>query len=204
MIKNVRILNSTPYQDMKEAALRTMGLKRKSSDTFNPDWIRKSLISRHSHIRCVFLRIDFETEKSIRDQILRSKHGYVEPYVCSQRPDRTGVPRSEHKTSSWYHDFNLEGLLKMCGDRLCSCTEINTRNEVSQLKTFMMTHEDHFLNVVGSVLSPKCAWYSSCNEFDRRNCFDFSNYGDSITNNIDQFNEEYFYQIGDSDLIYGI
>jgi len=189
MIKSVRFLNSDPYGDMRESALRTMGLKPKSHDPYNRDWFIGSIISRHSHIRCAFIRIDFETEKSIRDQILRSKHGYVEPYVCSARPDRTGKPRDVNAPSSWYHDFNLEGLVKMCADRLCTSTEINTREEIISLKRFMTNHHDNMIRDTGNLLAPKCSWYGDCNEPKRRNCFGMVGNSSEIYERIGEYND---------------
>jgi len=172
MIKNIRVINKNPYKDMKRRALKTMGFSIRKDDTWDEEWVNKSIISRHSHIRCVFIEIEFETTKAVRDQILRSRHGYAEPYVQSSRPDRTGKPREATATSTWIHDFNIEGLLKFAGDRLCTSTEGNTRLEIHNLKKSMMKSDDNIIRVVGEMLSPKCAWYGDCNEFRPKDCFD--------------------------------
>lgn len=188
MVKSIRILNADPYRDMREAALRTMGLRPKKNDEFSASWLRQSIISRHSQIRCVTLRIDFETSKPVRDQLLRSKHGNVEPYVCSARPDRTGKPREITATSQWYHDFNIEALIKMMGDRLCTSTESETRIEIENLKRAMMTHDDPMIRIIGEVMAPKCAMLNSCNEFKPNNCYLFSNNGVCIADNVAAYN----------------
>lgn len=174
MIKNIRIINKDPYRDMKRRALKTMGKTIRKDDVWDEEWIKKSIVSRHSHIRCVFIEIEFETSRAVRNQILRSKHGYVEPYVTSNRPDRNGgTPRDPDALSSYTMDFNLEGLIKMAGDRLCTSTEKETRNQVRHLKQAMLCHSDRFINVVGQMLAPKCAWFGDCNEFYPLNCFNF-------------------------------
>lgn len=170
MINNVRVLNSNPFFDMREAALRTVGYTPKKNEIFDEKWVMKSITARHSHIRCVILRLDFTSTKPVRDQILRSKHGYAEPYVKSSRPDRTGESR-DNKMSSWFHDFNIEGLIKMAGDRLCTQTEIHTRKEIESLKAYMELSGDGVIATIGKILSPKCCWYGCCNEFEPKNCF---------------------------------
>ena len=172
MIKNIRIINENPYNDMRRRALKTKGLKPKTTDEFNEEWVKKSIISRHSHIRSVFLEIEWETSKAVRDQLLRSKSGYVEPYVTSQRPDNNdGKPRDPNALSTWIHDFNVEALVKMMSDRLCTSTERQTRLEAENLKSTMMMHEDAMIRVIGDMLSPKCCWLGNCNEFQPRDCF---------------------------------
>jgi hypothetical protein len=189
LIKNIRILNKDPYYDMKKHALKTIGKVPNKNNSLDEEWIKKSIISRHSHIRCVFVEIEFETIKSIRDQILRSKHGFVEPFVLSQRPDRNnGEPRDSNALTTWIHVFNIEGLIKMCADRLCTSTEKETKAEIKNLKFKMMKHEDIFIRILGDMLSPKCCWYEGCNEFSPLNCYGMGDANLFIKDRIELYN----------------
>ncbi len=175
-IHNIRILNSNPYYDMRRPALYTVGLKPKKGDAFNKAWLKRLLISRHTPIRTVLIEFEFETTKAVRDQLLRSKHGWVEPYVTSARPDRVGEPRDPNALSKYLMVFNIEGLMKMCADRLCSQTESATRKLINDLKRALMNSEDEILSTIGEILAPKCCWYGACNEFKSKNCFEMNEY----------------------------
>jgi hypothetical protein len=195
IVKNIRILNATPYYDMRRTALYTVGKKPKSTDSFNEEWLKKLLISRHTPNRPVFFEFEFETSKAVRDQLLRSKHGTVEPFVESSRPDRTGEPRNPKATSKYLMIFDIEGLIKMFADRLCIQTEKDTRNFINDVKASMMSSDDDIIRTVGEVLAPKCAWYGTCNEFYTKDCFEMkceAMNGDDILERINFYNEIHF------------
>ncbi|MDC7221575.1 MAG: hypothetical protein PQJ59_16695 [Spirochaetales bacterium] len=171
MIKRIRVLNGDAYYDMKRQGLYTIGKKPKKGDTFNETWVKKSILSRHSHIRCIQVEFEFETTRPVRDQLLRCTHGFVEKYVETSRPDRTGKPRDLNSLSKYLLVFNIEGMIKMFLDRLCCQTEVDTRKLVESIKKEMMNHEDPIIQAIGFMMVPKCIWYAGCNEFQEKDCF---------------------------------
>jgi hypothetical protein len=162
----VKIERLTELSRLTEASMNTVNKKSTDGKELTPELFRKYIISEHSPIRCILLRVtlyDIPYANSVH--FSRHKVG-VEHYVSTNRPDRTKKERSVDDTCTHIFDINIQGLMDMSRKRLCSgkCDPI-TFGYMKAIKLFLMNNEDPYLKVLGECLVPNCVYRCECPEF---------------------------------------
>jgi len=113
----------------KECALATIG-KKPITPMPSKEWIAKALLSQHSPIRAVQYLITLEDiPYAMMGHFVRHKIGF-EPFVCTSREDRTGVPRNERSQMdlvSMKVLINAQGLINVSKKRLCNKADSLTK-----------------------------------------------------------------------------
>lgn len=160
MIK-LRFLNSP--RDIQEAALNTAG--RESGKEFTPELFAKYLKSEHSPIRSLTLRVEF-IGMSYYTSVHFARHVHALHFVKSNRPDRTGKPRSVGDTVNHMMDVNCQALIDMARKRLCvgKCAP-DTYQWMAELKKTLIESADPYMTVLGHALMPNCEYRGACPEF---------------------------------------
>ena len=116
---------------VKKATLKTIGKKSIEGKPISSEWKQNILISRHSPIRELSIRIEFDDiERWIADQIVRHNVG-CNNYMKTSRTDRGNLPRSEQTMimlTDLMQSHNAESFINMMETRLCvGCVSKETR-----------------------------------------------------------------------------
>ncbi|MCP4336534.1 MAG: hypothetical protein GY679_01625 [Mycoplasma sp.] len=162
----IRILNATPWQDIRKAALNTIGKRELANKKeLTPELLKKYLISEHSPIRAVTLEITFKGMYS-PTSVHFCRHVHSIPFVTTSREDRTGKERGLDTPVDHMAQWNLQALIDMMRKRLCvgSCSR-DTYNWALSLKLKLMKSEDEYLKTIGEILVPNCIYRGGCPEF---------------------------------------
>lgn len=164
---SVRIKNRDWKSDLTEAAMNTVNKTLDDGRELTPELFRKYLISEHSPVRAVDLRVylmGIPYASSVH--FVRHKIG-IEPYVSTNRPDRTKKERSINDTVNHIFDTNPQGLINMARKRLCvGKVAKETYDIMADLKYYLMCHKDIYMNVFGQCLVPDCIYRGGgCPEF---------------------------------------
>jgi hypothetical protein len=161
----VRIKNENWIKDLQEAAMNTINKKWDDGKEMTPELFRKYIISEHSPIRGVELRVSL-LDISYYNSVHIARHVNSIPYVTTSRPDRTGKDRSIDDTVNHLFDINIQGLIDMSRKRLCSgkCDKV-TFQIMLEVKKFLTNSEDKYLQVLGECLVPNCIYRGGCPEF---------------------------------------
>jgi len=191
---SIRIKNHDPIFDIKEAAMNTVGKKWFEGKDLTEDLWFKYLISEHSPIRSLDLRISFDGILYY-NSVHYARHVHSIPYVTTHRPDRTKRERTINDRVVHKADINSQGLMDMFRKRLCvgSVDKITHKIGVT-LKTLMMNSDNYLLSQLGRVLVPNCIYRggaNSCPEFKECGlCNNLSNLEiNSIKNRYDEYNK---------------
>jgi hypothetical protein len=116
---------------VKKAALKTIGKKHIEGKQISSEWKKKILISMHSPIRELSIRIDFgNIERWVADQLVRHNVG-CNNFMRTGRPDRGNIPRCEQTLdmlTELIQSHNAESFINMTSKRLCvGCVSKKTR-----------------------------------------------------------------------------
>ena len=131
-VKLTRYPTDADWMEVKRRALVTIG-----KTPVNPpdlEWKQKILIARHSPIRYLMFSFDIECPSWVATHLCR--HVHAQPYIQSQREDRTGIPRSELRQDEpvrMIYDVNCEEMLVIAQKRLCNKASHETRELVREM-----------------------------------------------------------------------
>jgi thymidylate synthase ThyX len=124
----------------------------------------------HSPVRAVIYRFYFEGVPTFVSVHLVRHHIGVQPYVQSQREDKTKIPREDRRQTDLVNmlfDINPNGLLSIAKARLCSKASIETREVVIAIKKALEGGDEYDKAVAAYMMAP-CEWYKQC--FEMRPC----------------------------------
>jgi|GEM_PF-4589774 len=184
-------------ENLKESLLITVGKmlsengKKKITDMSDKDffnYIVKFLISEHSIISNIEIRIVDQMDKNIRNQIVRHTKGRPRFYCQSSRPDwNNGQQRDPNQKTFNILDWNAEAFREMTRQRLCYRTEKNTRQWIEKVLNDLfndgyindgLQHHDHvLLNAVCFCAVPNCVYRFGCPEVNGCDWFENNFFG---------------------------
>lgn len=161
---SIRIKNENWKRDLQEAAMNTVNKKWNEGKELTEELFRKYIISEHSPIRAVDLRITLY-DIPCANSVHFARHVHAIHYVTTHRPDRTGQERSINDTCTHILDVNIQALIDMARKRLC----IGKVDKVTY--TYMLGIKKELINmgsyykVIGECLVPNCIYRGGCPEF---------------------------------------
>lgn len=161
----VRIKNKDWQKDLQESAMNTINKKWNEGKELTEELFRKYLLSEHSPIRGIELRITL-FDIPYFTSVHFARHIHSIPYVTTNRPDRTGrQERSTNDTCTHMFDINIQGLIDMMRKRLCSgkCDAITFKFALAIKKAFI--EKGNYYKVIGEMLVPNCIYRGGCPEF---------------------------------------
>ena len=161
---DVRIKNEDWKRDLQEAAMNTIGKKYDDGKELTPELFRKYLISEHSPIRGIELRIilyDIPSPNSVHF----ARHVHSVPYVSTNRPDRTKKARTIEDKNTHMMDINLQGLIDMARKRLCIGKCDKTTYQYMVAIKDELIQQGGFEKIIGESLVPNCVYRNGCPEF---------------------------------------
>lgn len=168
-IKEIRVLNSLPLYDYRQACKITEG--KEVAVCWQPknekDFWVKQIVANHSCLRSIKFRIVAKAPKSVVMQIIRATKGHPQPYVQSSRPDwNNGKERSSdpYEEKLFIQDHTAESFVEMARQRLCQRTEQRTREFMQLLVEEMKKSGNPFLEAVAECCHPYCWWLYGCPE----------------------------------------
>jgi len=155
----VRVLGNF-WEDLREAALNTVG-KELSHKEYNSETMQKYLLSEHSPIRSVILRIKL-IQIDYYTSVHFTRHGMSTHYVTTSRPDKTGVGRDVKQKVDHIMDCNLQNIIDMMRKRLCrgKCSSETYFWAVAIKREIEKLFPD-----IAFCLVPNCVYRSGCPEF---------------------------------------
>lgn len=165
----IKIEQLTNIKLIQEASMNTVNKKLDAGKEMTPELFRKYLISEHSPIRSMMLRIHLLDIPYYNSVHIARHHVGMTHYVTTHRPDRTGAERTIHDMVNHLMDINIQGLIDMARKRLCKgkCDKV-TYEIMLAVKTELMNSQDDYLKVIGEMLVPNCIYRYGCPEF--RSC----------------------------------
>lgn len=158
-VPDVRIEFLTPPSSIEGAASATSDRKV----VLTPESFRKFLLSEHSPIRSVVLRITME-DLSYYTSVHFVRHVHTQHYVRSNRPDRSKKERSVDDQVVHVMDVNCEALIAMARKRLCSCAAPDTRATMKAIVEAMRSSGDEYMRIIADFLVPSCVYRAGCPE----------------------------------------
>ena len=163
----IRFKNKDWKRDIQEAAMNTIRKSYKEAKKMTPELFEKYLISEHSPIRALDIRI-YLLDISYYTSVHYARHIHSIPYVTSNRPDRTKKERSTNDTVDHIFDINPQGLIDMMRKRLCKgqCDPI-TYELAILIKTELMKSFNPYFKVLGKILVPNGVYRGFCPEFKK-------------------------------------
>lgn len=183
---DIRIKNADWKRDLQEAAMNTINKKWNDGKELTEELFRKYIISEHSPIRAIELRITMY-DIPYPNSVHFARHVHSVPYVSTNRPDRTGKERTINDTCTHIIDINLQGLIDMARKRLCiGKVDKITYQYMLEIKKELI-RKGGYLKVIGECLVPNCVYRGGCPEF-KPCCF----FMGEETNIIDNFNNYNF------------
>jgi hypothetical protein len=160
----IRVLNENWAIDLQEAAMNTINKKWNEGKELSEDLFRKYIISEHSPIRAVVIRIKMNNIP-YPNSVHFARHVHSIPFVSSNRPDRTGKKRSLDDLCSHIFDINIQGLIDMARKRLCEGkVDKITLDFMIEIKKELIGIGGYH-KVLGEMLVPNCIYRFSCPEF---------------------------------------
>lgn len=154
--------SDSDWMDVKRRALVTTGL----SPISPPDdaWKHAILEARHSPVR--YLRFSFQMEVKSWIATHLARHVHSQPYILSQRDDRTGKDRDSLPQSqpvNMIYDVNAEELMVIANKRLCSKAHPETREVVERMCEAVLLEYPEF----DGLLVPMCEYHGGiCHEIN--------------------------------------
>lgn len=166
MKTSVEIRELTDWNLVKELALFTEGKEPKTPPT--PEWKEKMLKAEHSPIYSKFYLIKmYNVPCYVQNHLIRHNIG-VTWYVSSSRPDRNSKvaqDRHEQKKDDPCNVAcvaNAEALINISRKRLCSKSELATRNIWRLVKEEMIKID----NDMAMAMVPNCIYRNCCPEIN--------------------------------------
>lgn len=160
----IRILNAEWKKDLQEAAMNTVNKKWDDGKELTEELFRKYIISEHSPIRAVVLRVTMR-DIPYPNSVHFARHVHSIPYVSTNRPDRTGHERTANDTCTHIFDVNIQALVDMARKRLCvGKVDKVTLGYMSDIKKELIAMGGYY-KVLGEMLVPNCVYRSGCPEF---------------------------------------
>ena len=158
------------WYEVKRRALVTVG-KIPANEQVTTEWKIKALKSNHSMIRRLEFSIDMIGIPSwVATHFCR--HVHAQPYVKTQRSDRTGINRAEltqDEPVNMIYDVNGEELITIAHKRLCHTASKETREVMEEIVRQVVQLNPEFKDV----LVPMCYYRNGrCTEF---NCCGYNN-----------------------------
>jgi len=133
------------------------------------EFIKRMILAEHSPLRMVMYSIYWTEIKSwIATHLLRHHVG-TQPFVGTQREDRTGIPHSERKRDElipFMFIVNAQSIINISKERLCKLASPETTQEWT-MALLKLSHIDSLL--VDKCVS-KCVYRGFCPE---ANCCNF-------------------------------
>ena len=162
---DVRLKNINAIQDMREAALNTIHKKNVKDDVVSDKLFRKYLLSEHSPIRAVELRITMsDIPYYVSTHFVRHVHALH--YVSTNRPDRVGKERSVNDTCTHIMDINIQALIDMSRKRLCmGKVDPDTYLIMLEIKRIMHNDDNSYIKAIADYMVPNCIYRCGCPEF---------------------------------------
>lgn len=163
------LINKDPIFDYKRACLITKG-KEITKCSYPKDEVKYWIdvfCSMHSPVRFLHFTVTDELPKSVIMQLIRATKGHPQPEVQSSRPDWTGKERSTdpYENKLVTIDYTPESFIQMMKQRLCQCTEQNTRKIAYKWRDELAKSQDPFFKALGICCLPKCMYFGGrCNE----------------------------------------
>ena len=169
------ILEITGWRWVKEMALTSIHKKSIEGKEITSKWKFDILMSRHSPIRELTIRIKAdEMKRWIADQIVRHVIG-TQSSMGTMRTDRGSKPRSEQTMEDLtclYQSYNAESFINMMETRLCvGCVSKETREIVEALRDEVEKVEPE----LAYMCVPSCVSRGGCKESFTK-CEHFSNF----------------------------
>lgn len=124
--------SAADWMEVKRRALVTVGLNPVTAPTAK--WKKAILTALHSPIR--YLRFSFYIECPSYVATHLARHIHAQPYIQTQRSDRTGIDRStlpQNMLVAMIYDVNAEELMTIAHKRLCRLADPATQEVVREM-----------------------------------------------------------------------
>jgi hypothetical protein len=159
-----RILKIDGWEWVKEMALTTIHKDSIEGKEITPEWKLNMLMSRHSPIRELHIRIKTKQMKRwVADQLVRHSVG-VNNGMGTMREDRGNKNRSEQTMEDLtmlYQSHNAESFINMMETRLCvGCVSRETRQICEALRDEVEKTEQE----LAFMCVPNCVKLGGCKE----------------------------------------
>ena len=163
--RNLSVVNMTmwpmdeDWMECKRRALVTVGKIPIEPPTLS--WKMNILNARHSPIRWLRFSFDIEAKSWLATHLAR--HVHAQPYILSQRDDRTGRTRDGRPQGELVNmilDVNAEELMNIANKRLCMKAHLETRLTVEEMCRQVVERCPEF----EKVLVPMCLYRGGCGE----------------------------------------
>lgn len=164
MLIRVRVLNNDMGYDLQEAAMNTINKSVVDSKKLTPELFNKYLVSEHSPIRSIIIRISM-IDISYYTSVHFARHVHALHYVSTNRPDRVKKARSVDDTVNHIMDCNLQSLIDMSRKRLCYKSHPETVKVMQAIVKALHDSEDEYLYALSCHLEPNCLYRGFCPEF---------------------------------------
>jgi thymidylate synthase ThyX len=130
----------------------------------------------HSPLRAIEYRFYIKNIPSWVSVHLVRHHIGCQPYVTSQRPDRTGeeIDRSKEPQGALVNmiwDLNANALIDIAKARLCINASTETRDVVTEMRKKLIESNDMLDTEVGANMVAPCDIYGKC--FEINSCMNF-------------------------------
>jgi len=201
---NIDYIKASGWEDVKEAALTTIH-KNYSGGEITPEWKEKILLSGHSPIRELIIKIKFsDIPRWIADQLVRHNVG-VNNYMGTGRSDRIGIPRSEQTMemlTEFKQTYNGQSFLHMTRTRMCIGS---VSKETRELIETLVKKLAEFEPELALFCTPPCIYNGGCKEVfggcNHLKTFHTSLYGksykDEFLNLLDRYKTYRYYMSGE-------
>jgi hypothetical protein len=130
------------------------------------------LIAEHSPIRLIHINWTWDKIKHWITVHYVRHHVGVEPFVGTQRDDRTGIPRDglpQSEPTNMSMEANPQSLINMAKVRLCYMAHKETRELMEDLKCVL--HNIPETAEIANVMVPSCVYRYGCPEkFGNKTC----------------------------------
>ena len=154
------------WENVKEAALFTIGKKYISGNKISSSWKKKILLCEHSPIRENFITWEWHGIKSwISVHFVRHKIG-IEHFVKTQREDRTGIPRDNKPQAELVNhrcSANFQAIINISRKRLCLG---QPHKETRKVWKLFLREIKEIEPELFSVAVPECIYRGFCPEFN--------------------------------------
>lgn len=150
------------WPEVLEAA-RITANKTPSFSYPSEEFIKRMILAEHSPLRMVMYSFYWTEIKSwIATHLLRHHVG-TQPFVGTQREDRTGIPHSERKRDElvpFMFIVNAQSVINISKERLCKLASPETTQEWT-MALLKLSNIDPLL---GNMCVPKCVYRGFCPE----------------------------------------
>jgi hypothetical protein len=187
---------SNPAQLIRRANLASMGKRPKEPDTWKPtlEWAKSMVLAEDSTLEMASLIIDTDMRGDVASHIVRATAYHPRHVVQSSRPDWTGKARpSPEVTRIYFGKWDIKALLQMSKERLCYRAMKETREEIEDIKLYLLRSDDILMQAVGWAMCPFCCYRCGCS-FGKRSCGWFAKHeynASDIEFRYDFYNDEF-------------